>query len=267
MTRNTEYPTVTGEFKDLARLETELQLLGQSRLLRELQSSTGELRQQLITQLLSIDFSLLREIRQTGLSNTAADRAQRAAAPTTVVRQPQSPEHHQLWQNARSHGEELLRNGAAAVVTVAGGQGTRLGFDLPKGMFPIGPLSSRTLFQIFAEQILARRRRYAAPLPWLIMTSDATHAQTASFFEANAFFGLGADSVFFFRQGSLPALDAATGEILLSAPGELALSPDGHGGLVGALEKSGLLNWLQQHGIRHLYYHQVDNPTAIVADP
>ena len=75
------------------------------------------------------------------------------------------------------------------------------------------------------------------------------------------------DSVRFFRQGSLPALDAVTGEILLSGPDEVALSPDGHGGIVGALHRSGLLNWLEQTGIEHLYYHQVDNPTAIIADP
>ncbi|MFM7055701.1 MAG: UTP--glucose-1-phosphate uridylyltransferase [Planctomycetota bacterium] len=252
------------------RLEQELQALGQVRLLHVLRDASPEQRQRLLEQLLTIDLSLLGEV-QTADSHAAVDaagdRVTRARAPSQVVRQPRTQADAQRWEAARRTGEQRLESGRAAVVTVAGGQGTRLGFDLPKGMYPIGPVSQRTLFQIFAEQILARRRRHSASLPWLIMTSNATHAETVAFFQRHAFFGLAADSVRFFRQGSLPALDAVTGEILLSGPGEVALSPDGHGGIVGALQRSGLLDWLEQSGIEHLYYHQVDNPTAILADP
>ncbi|MFN9039649.1 MAG: UTP--glucose-1-phosphate uridylyltransferase, partial [Planctomyces sp.] len=134
-------------------------------------------------------------------------------------------------------------------------------------MCPIRPVSHRTLCQIVAEQILARRRRHQADLPWCIMTSDATHQETIAFFQQQNFFGLSPDSIHFFQQGSLPAMDAATGQLLLAAPGQLALSPDGHGGLVTALAKAGLLTLLQAKGVQHLYYHQVDKPTAIVADP
>jgi UDP-N-acetylglucosamine/UDP-N-acetylgalactosamine diphosphorylase len=251
-------------------LEQQLQELGQQRLLQLLREAPVAQRQQLLDQLLSIDLSLLSEVRssqQLPATESAAVRVTQARAPSQVVRQPQTPADQQHWQAARREGEQILRSGRAAVVTVAGGQGTRLGFDLPKGMYPIGPVSQRTLFQIFAEQVLARRRRHSATLPWLIMTSDATHADTVSFFRSHQFFGLAPDSVRFFRQGSLPALDAVTGEILLSGPAEVALSPDGHGGIVGALHRSGLLHWLEQTGVEHLYYHQVDNPTAIVADP
>ncbi len=194
-------------------------------------------------------------------------RADRAAAPGNVVRQPASEAEAAAWRAAEQAGSDALSRGLAAVITVAGGQGTRLGFDLPKGMFPIGPATERTLFQIFAEQILARRRRHKASLPWLIMTSSATHEHTVEFFSAQNYFGLDPQSIHFFQQGSLPALDAATGQILLSTPGTPALSPDGHGGLLRALKQSGLLRQLAADGIRHLYYHQVDNPTAVVADP
>jgi UDP-N-acetylglucosamine/UDP-N-acetylgalactosamine diphosphorylase len=120
---------------------------------------------------------------------------------------------------------------------------------------------------MFAEQILARRRRHRAAIPWFIMTSDATHEETVEFFRAHDHFGLPADSVEFFMQGSLPAVDAANGQILLSSPSELALSPDGHGGLITALDRSGLLHRMEQDDIRHVFYHQVDNPTVIMVNP
>ena len=88
-----------------------------------------------------------------------------------------------------------------------------------------------------------------------------------SFCRQHNYFGLDHDTVHLFQQGSLPALDAATGRILMTSRSELALSPDGHGGLVAAMANSGLLDLLAQHNIRHLFYHQVDNPTAILCDP
>ena len=229
-------------------------------------------RELLLAQLRTIDFAQLREIwlkTQAGSvsDDSSVDRIAKAAAPKAVVRQPKSAEDFAARKSAAAQGDTELRAGKVAVITVAGGQGTRLGFDHPKGMFPIGPLSDRTLFQIFAEQILARRRRHDAAIPWFIMTSDATHAETVAYFEANQCFSLPKESVAFFQQGSLPALDAETGRVLLSGRAELALSPDGHGGLIMALQNAGLLKRMEQDGIEHVYYHQVDNPTAIIADP
>ncbi len=229
-------------------------------------------RNQLVAELTSTDLKQLREIWESNQKKTSEDsssvaRIERAVSPRTVIRQPVNKQDTQFWTEAAVLGEAELRSGKVAVVTVAGGQGTRLGFDHPKGMFPIGPVSDRTLFQIFAEQIQARRRRHNASLLWLIMTSDATHQETVKFFEANDYFGMPGDSVSFFMQGSLPALDAATGRILLSSPSGLALSPDGHGGLIMALKNAGLLDRMQQEGIEHVFYHQVDNPTVIISDP
>ena len=99
------------------------------------------------------------------------------------------------------------------------------------------------------------------------MTSDATHNETVSFFSENNHFGLNADSVHFFKQGNMPAVEATSGNVLLADKGSIARSPDGHGGMLQALAKSGLLAKMEADGIDLLYYHQVDNPTAIVADP
>ncbi len=164
-------------------------------------------------------------------------------------------------------GEEALRSGHVAALLVAGGQGSRLGFDKPKGMFAIGPISGASLFQIHAEKVLALSRRHGKPIPLLVMTSPATHNDTESFFREHRFFGLPESAVTFFQQGTMPALDLATGQLLLESPGKLFLSPNGHGGTLTALAETGLLPDIQARGIRHVFYFQVDNPLVKVCDP
>lgn len=192
-----------------------------------------------------------------------AARARRAQVPGHLVRLADL----RNAASARATGESLLRQGQVGVILVAGGQGTRLGFDHPKGLYPISPVRGTTLFQLFAEQLLALEARYGRPIPWYIMTSDATHAETVAAFAEKRWFGLREENVRFFQQGLLPALDRETGRVLMSACDSLALSPDGHGGLVNALGRTGLIDDMERRGITTLYYHQVDNPLAFVADP
>jgi UDP-N-acetylglucosamine/UDP-N-acetylgalactosamine diphosphorylase len=167
----------------------------------------------------------------------------------------------------RALGEEAFRRGEVAAVVVAGGQGTRLGFDHPKGMFPVGPVSGKSLFQVHAEKVLALSRRYGRPVPLLVMTSPATHAETEAYLRGQNYFGLPAEDVWLFCQGTMPALDLEAGRLLLEAPGRLFLSPNGHGGVLLALRDSGCLARLRERGVRHLFYFQVDNPLIRVADP
>lgn len=168
---------------------------------------------------------------------------------------------------ARERGEEALRNGELGAVIVAGGQGTRLGFDQPKGMFPIGPVSGRTLFQFFADRLLAVNEKYGCRIPLYIMTSDATDQETREYFAANENLGIPAEDLYIFKQGVMPAVDAATGKLLMQSAGSLALSPDGHGGTVSALERCGCLADAAKRGIQHLAYIQVDNPLAHLCEP
>jgi UDP-N-acetylglucosamine/UDP-N-acetylgalactosamine diphosphorylase len=170
-------------------------------------------------------------------------------------------------RDVRRRGEDALRRGAVAALLVAGGQGSRLGFDKPKGMYPVGPISRASLFQVHAEKVLALSRRYGKPVPFLVMTSPATHADTETFFREQRFFGLSEGDVHFFQQGTMPALDLATGKLLLEAPGRLFLSPNGHGGTLTALAESGLLAELSARGVEHVFYFQVDNPLVKVCDP
>jgi UDP-N-acetylglucosamine/UDP-N-acetylgalactosamine diphosphorylase len=151
-------------------------------------------------------------------------------------------------------------------MVVAGGQATRLGFAGPKGAYPIGPVSQRSLFEIQAQKIRRLRQRVGQPVPWYVMTSPATDAPTRAFFQAQGHFGLPTEDVFFFSQGMIPSFDFE-GQLILAEPGRLAQNPDGHGGCLTALLRSGALDDMERRGIGTLFYYQVDNPLVRMADP
>lgn len=167
----------------------------------------------------------------------------------------------------RKAGETLLRRGKVAAFTVAGGQGSRLGFEGPKGCYPGGAVTGKTLFAIFAEGLLAAGRKYGRPIPWYIMTSPLNHEATVRYFEENEYLGLEPDDVMFFPQGVMPSFEMGTGKILLAAKDEPATNPDGHGGSLKALFTSGAIDDMRQRGVEHISYFQVDNPIVKVVDP
>lgn len=169
------------------------------------------------------------------------------------------------WTEAKLAGEDALRRGKVAAFTVAGGQGTRLGYDGPKGTFGITPVRGLPLFQVFANRLLAAQRRFGCELMWFIMTSHANHAATVTFFEEQQHFGLRPEQVHFFRQGRMPAVDF-NGKILLEAPDTIALSPDGHGGSLRALVRSGAVDRMERAGVEVISFHQVDNPLVNTVD-
>lgn len=265
-----------------------LEQAGQAHLVQFWDELDPQQQQALATQILEIDFPLMQRLiarQQVSLApssseqstpgghaplatmESVADRAARATSPQQLVRLPRNQADRERQKKAFEAGDDLLRSGQVGAILVAGGQGSRLGFDDPKGMFPIGPVSQRTLFQILCEQVLARSNQVGAPISYFIMTSEATHRPTVKFFEQNRYFGLSEDNVYFFQQSSLPAVNSETGRMLLERKDRIATSPDGHGGMLRALERNGMLGVMRDRNIEHLYYHQVDNPTAIVCDP
>jgi len=124
--------------------------------------------------------------------------------PAPYVARPESGGDAAAWARARAAGAEALQAGRVAAFTVAGGQGTRLGYDGPKGTFPVTPLKRKPLFQVFAEKIMAVGLHYGRPLHWFIMTSHANHAATEAFFAAHRCFGLDPARVHFFRKAACP---------------------------------------------------------------
>jgi UDP-N-acetylglucosamine/UDP-N-acetylgalactosamine diphosphorylase len=237
-----------------------LRQYGQDHVLRWWDDLTEPERAELLEQVEALDLEQLQQLY------AQKDRAFELPSPERIqpVRVARASERD---GEVTRHGDASLVRGEVAVLIVAGGQASRLGVDFPKGMFPIGPVTNKTLFQIHAEKTLAVSRRHETTVPFLVMTSPATHEETVSFFESNHYFGLPADQVHFFRQGTMPALDIATGKLLLEKRGRLFTSPNGHGGTLTALAESGLLKRLTEQGIRHVFYFQVDNPLVKVADP
>ncbi len=167
---------------------------------------------------------------------------------------------------SRDRGETLITQGKVAVVMVAGGQGSRLGLGGPKGELEISPVKKKSLFQLHSEKILALERRYNVEIPFLIMTSRANDTETRRFFEYNAFFGLDRDNVHFFVQGMIPSI-TKEGKLVISRDGGLFMNPDGHGGTLDALAKSGLLKMIGDRGVDLVFYFQVDNPLIKMCDP
>ena len=163
-------------------------------------------------------------------------------------------------------GEKELRAGKVAALLVAGGQGSRLGYDGPKGCYPVGPITGAPLFYFHARKILARTIRYGATIPFYVMTSQANRQATEKCFEENSYFGLNPDDVFFFTQGMWPGMDK-NGKIILDGKGHIFMSPDGHGGLLAALKRSGALADMKKRGIKSVFFFQVDNPLVEIADP
>ncbi|MBL8763823.1 MAG: UTP--glucose-1-phosphate uridylyltransferase [Phycisphaerae bacterium] len=176
------------------------------------------------------------------------------------------------WDAAayRARGEGLVHGGKVAAFTVAGGQGSRLGFEGPKGCYPGGGVTGKPLFACLAEWILAAQRRWCGRgrvIPWYIMTSPINHAATIAFFREHGFFGMRDTDVMFFPQGVVPSLEIGTGRLLLSGKGEIAVNPDGHGGSLRALAASGAIADMRRRGVEHLSYTQIDNPLVRVIDP
>ncbi|MCK6473968.1 MAG: UTP--glucose-1-phosphate uridylyltransferase [Planctomycetes bacterium] len=223
-------------------------------------------KRRLLQQVAAIDWVLLRKLIAQAKSGGADVPRPSKLEPAPVIRLPKTEQDRARDAKARAAGEDALRAGKVGVYTVAGGQGTRLGYDAPKGVFPVGPVTQRTLFELHAEKIDGLRKRYGAAVPWAIMTSDANDEATRAHFAERKFYGLPPESVRFAKQDSLPAIDPS-GKILMSGPGDLALSPNGHGGSIKAMHDAGILDWYKQQGVATIFYFQVDNPLVKICDP
>jgi UDP-N-acetylglucosamine/UDP-N-acetylgalactosamine diphosphorylase len=251
---------------DYDQLHANLTPYGQEHLLRFWQELTPPQRQRLADEIEAVDWKTLARLTQEeDAAPDAADLAARAEPPPAVrLALGETPFPR---EQARASGEAALRAGKVGMIMVAGGQGTRLGFDAPKGMFSLGPVSGRTLFQILIDRLTAVSQRYGTSIPLYLMTSPATHEATVEFMDANDRCGLPAEDLHIFRQGVMPAVCTETGKVLMSDRDSLCLAPDGHGGMLAALDKSGGLQDAARRGIEQLFYCQVDNPLAPCCDP
>ncbi|MEY4116769.1 MAG: hypothetical protein RLZZ116_97 [Planctomycetota bacterium] len=230
---------------------------GQSHVLRHLDALAPRERAAFLEQLAEVDLALMAKLIAGG-GDAKTDLSKLAPAPYVALGSPTT--------DARAHGEALLRGGKVAAFTVAGGQGTRLGWRGPKGTYPATCVTGKPLFRVFAEQIAAAEKRFGCAVPWYIMTSPLNDADTRAFFRDNNWFGRNPADTFLFPQGTMPSI-TFDGKLMLETRGSLAVNPDGHGGALRALHASGALEDMKGRGIEQLSYFQVDNPLVRIVDP
>ena len=162
-------------------------------------------------------------------------------------------------------GEKIIKNGKYAVVMMAGGQGTRLGHNGPKGTFDFGLASHKTIFEVFADKFKEVERVFGVTVPWYIMTSRDNNKQTTDFFEKNNYFGYKGIKTFF-NQKELPMMDES-GKLVLDENGLVKEAANGHGGVYEALVENGALDEMKKEGIEWLFICGVDNVLAKLVDP
>jgi UDP-N-acetylglucosamine/UDP-N-acetylgalactosamine diphosphorylase len=238
---------------------------GQDHLLAFYDQLDADRQEALLDQLEAIDFDAVDSWIETFIKGEPAD-----AVPGDLQPAPYYPRDSGDAYDAEHYrrlGRDLIRAGKVAVFCVAGGQGTRLGWNGPKGTFPGTAVTGKPLFRVLAEQVRAHRNRYGVTIPFYIMTSPLNDAATRAFFQDNNCFGLNRRNIFMFPQALLPSLDARTGKLLLASKGTVAMNPDGHGGSIGALAASGAIEDMTARGVEHISYVQVDNPLVKALDP
>ncbi len=164
-------------------------------------------------------------------------------------------------------GEDIIKNNKYAVVTMAGGQGTRLGHDGPKGTFKLEVKpKAKYLFEILAENLLRENKKYNVVIPWYIMTSTENNEKTVSFFEEHNYFGYPKDSVRFFKQGNLPIL-SEEGKLLIDENYNIKVASDGNGSIYKSMKNEGILSDMKKRGIEWIFIGAVDNAILNMCDP
>lgn len=254
-----------------AALRASIDRAEQAHVLRFWGSLDAGSRERLAEQLAAIDWELFGEIRPLALRAGSGSAAGVATALIADLATASTPPCHSLGGEGASHAAQAGGDGLAAgqfgAVLVAGGQGSRLGCNGPKGIVPVGALSGATLFELLLGKLRGIRRRYGRPVPLAIMTSSATDTDTRAWLAQHDHAGLDPEHVLVFQQRDLPAVDDATGNLLLDAPDHIAMAPDGHGGMLPALVAAGGLDWFATRGCRHVTTFQVDNPLTMPLHP
>lgn len=239
-----------------------LKTYGQEQVLDRYNFLDDNKKQKLIKQIKNIDFDQIQELF-IEKDKKIDDKACKITNIEYVDKSKLSKEEYERYNEI---GTKIIQGGKYAVVTMAGGQGTRLGYVAPKGTFKIGGGIDKSLFEALSDTIKEAREKYNTSIPWYIMTSRENNNATEKFFEKNDFFNLPYEDVKFFKQGELPMLDT-NGKLMLDETGIIKLAADGHGGVFEALSKNGYIEDMKKRNIEWIFISGVDNVLAGLVDP
>ena len=239
-----------------------LKRYNQEQLLDRYDSLTEERKEAILNQIKNIDFEQINELYNSRDKKVEKDENK----ITNIGYVDKSKLSKEEYDKYYKLGKKVIEDGKYAVVTMAGGQGTRLGYIAPKGTFKIGSGIDKSLFEALSDTIKEARDKYNVSIPWYIMTSRENNNATEKFFEKNDFFGLPYEDVKFFKQGELPMVNTE-GKLLLDETGLIKLAADGHGGVFESLYKNGYLEDMKNRGIEWIFISGVDNVLAGLVDP
>ncbi len=237
-------------------LET-IKKYGQEQLLRFESELTDEQKNKLYSQIESLDFDLLKNIEEKPALNKGV---------ISPLKAMELIEINVYREELKNIGLDAIRNGKVGAVMLAGGMGTRLGSDNPKGMYNVGITRKLYIFQCLINNLFDVVHESGSYIPLFIMTSDLNYESTTEFFEDKDYFGYPKDYVHFFKQEMAPACDY-NGKVFLEAKDKVAVSPNGNGGWFLSMMRTGMLEKVKDYGIEWLNIFAVDNVCQRICDP
>ena len=247
---------------ELEEVKDILKKYGQEHLLNHYNDLDDNKKEILLKQIKEIDFELVNK-----LYDSTKEQKTNNNDKITPINYLDKYKLNDQYKYYESIGKKAIKEGKLSAVTMAGGQGTRLGHSGPKGTYDIGLDSHKSLFEILADNLKEEGKKYDVIIPWFIMTSRENNKETVEFFEKHRYFGYKKDkNIFFFEQGELPMMDTE-GKILIGEDGLIKMAADGHGGIYESLVKSKMTKKMRELGIEWVFIGGVDNCLVKMVDP
>ena len=245
---------------NIEEIKRKLKKYGQEHQLNFYDTLDEKKQEKLLEQIERIDFDLINS-----LYNKTKDGIKQEDADVEPIEFIDKYKLNDMYKYYEDIGKKAIKSGKLAAVTMAGGQGTRLGHKGPKGTFDIGLDSHKSLFELLCDYLKSESKKYGVDIPWFIMTSRENNHDTVEFFKKNKYFGY-EKNIYFFIQGQLPMIDTE-GKILIGEDGLIKEAADGHGGVYESLVKSGMVNKMKELGVEWVFIGGVDNCLVKMVDP
>ena len=218
--------------------------------------------EKLLDQILAIDFEQMNDL-YANINKEPEEKNNKIEPIEGIIKEKLSKEEYRKYEEI---GITQIKEGKLAVVTMAGGQGTRLGHNGPKGTFDLGLESHKSIFEILCDTLKRAQKEYGIYVYWYIMTSNENNKATVDFFETNNYFGYPKEKISFFKQGELPMM-STDGKILIGEDGLVKLAADGHGGIFYSMRREGVIEDMKTKGIEWVFIGGVDNVLVNMVDP
>lgn len=246
----------------LEELQSIVKKYGQEHLLNHYETLDETKKNELLNQIETVNFELINS-----LYNNIKRKEKHVEDKITPIEYLDKYKLYDDYKYYENIGKKAIKEGKLVAVTMAGGQGTRLGHKGPKGTYDIGLDSHKLLFELLCDNLKEEGKKYGVTIPWFIMTSRENNKATVEFFEKHKYFGYQKDkNIFFFIQGELPMIDTE-GKILIGEDGLIKQAADGHGGIYESLVKTGMTEKMRQMGAEWVFIGGVDNCLVKMVDP